>query len=159
MYGQFQHADGRRGFCEPFASPDDFRSLREYFRTSHTRTFRAGLAHRIADQDPEYSCLKDGNGAWLDAAADAALMCPLLEMAGFERVRYNDRVLYIYNSDNPLSFHNLDRARQVEQFAVVSRKRPFARVNDYRGSIPRAVGAPDNLVAEHATRLRQVGVD
>lgn len=131
LYGQFQFADGTYGFSQPFASLRDFASLRLYYRTSHLRTFRAGLFHRIADQDPEYDCLRDEQGEWLQSSVDAALMAPIVEMAGYDRVRYNHRTLYIYNADNPLSVHHRDRAGQLANFALIHRKRPFARIDDY----------------------------
>jgi glycosyltransferase involved in cell wall biosynthesis len=131
-YSQFQFADGQYGFCQPFASTKDFATLRDYFRTSHLRTFRAGLFHRIAEQDPGYRCLKDAEGEWLSSAIDAALMCPLLEMAGFERVRYIDRVLYVYNDRHPGNIHSAARATQLENFEIVRHKPGFQRVDHYR---------------------------
>lgn len=132
MYGQFRYVNGRRGFSEPFASADDFATAREYWRTSHIRTFRAGLFHRISDQDPEYCCLKGDGGQWLEFAHDTALMFPLLEIAGFNRVRFNESVLYVYNDQNPLSEHNRDRKKQLEEFTRITGKPPFARTDDYR---------------------------
>lgn len=132
LYGQFRYVDGRRGFSEPFASAEDFMTARLYWRTSHLRSFRAGLFQRIAEQDPEYSCLKSEGGQWLEFASDVALMFPLLEMAGFDRVRFNESVLYIYNDQNPISEHNRDRKKQLEEFTRIARKRPFARIEDYR---------------------------
>lgn len=136
MYGQFRTASGQPGFAEPFASPAHFRRLRDSFRLSHVRTFRAGLFHRIADQDPDYQCLKDDRGEWLTSAVDAALMYPLAELAGFDRVRYNDDVLYVYNDQNPLSHHHTDRRGQLANCELVARKRPFARIADYRAGLP-----------------------
>jgi glycosyltransferase involved in cell wall biosynthesis len=134
MYGQFQFADGSRGFSAPFASERDFRDLRQYFRASHIRTFRAGLFHCIARQDPNYDCLKDENGAWLKYAVDAALMHALLELAGFDKVRFNERVLYIYNDENPQNAHRAGRPEQEEWYSLLARRRPFARVDSYAPS-------------------------
>jgi glycosyltransferase involved in cell wall biosynthesis len=134
MYGQFQFADGGYGLSQPFASPSDFLQLRSRWQTSHIRTFRAGLFHAIADQDPAYECLKDEQGEWLTSAVDAALMFPLLELAGFDRVRYNDRILYIYNDQSPLNVHKVEGGRQRDNFKLVERKRPFARINHYGSS-------------------------
>jgi glycosyltransferase involved in cell wall biosynthesis len=138
MYSQFRLAGGGRGCSRPFASPADFGRLRDDWRTSHLRTFRAGLFHAVAAQDPAYECLRDERGAWLDSAVDAALTFPLLELAGFDRVRYSEKVLYVYNDENPLNIHRADRPRQLENFEAVRRKRPFARVGDYRAAAARA---------------------
>lgn len=140
MYSQFQYVDGSRGFCEPFAAPRDILQQREYWRTSHVKTFRAGLFHAIAQQDPDYDCLKNEGGAWLMSAVDVALMAPLIELAGFDRVRYNDELLYIYNDENPMNHHCVDRQAQWENLLQVAKKRPFARIDQYRKSAQSAAG-------------------
>lgn len=131
-WGQFETPDGRMGFAQPFASETDFRGLRLGRRVTHLRTFRAGLFHAIAGQDPGFDCLKDAAGRWLTAATDAAATFPLLELAGFHRVRFNDRILAVCNDANPLSHHAhpASRAAQAAAFAEVQRKRPFARLSE-----------------------------
>lgn len=131
MYGQFQAPDGTPGFSYPFYSELDFSALRKSWRTSHLRTFRAGLFFSIADQDPDYACLKDDKGRWLTSAVDAALMFPILEMAGFRRVVFNDKVLYIYNDQHPGNIFRNDRDQQRMNFEMIQRKRPFAHINSY----------------------------
>ncbi|HYP07895.1 MAG TPA: glycosyltransferase [Bryobacteraceae bacterium] len=135
-YSQFQFANGDYGFSQPFASADDFRTLRAYFRTSHLRTFRAGLFQRIAEQDPHFSCLQDENGIWLDSAVDAGLMFPLLEMAGFERVRYIDKILYVYSDENPGNIHRTGRDRQIANFQQLSARKPFRPIDHYIAPAP-----------------------
>ena len=120
------------------ASEEDFATLRDYFRTSHLRTFRAGLFHRIAEQDPGYACLKDDAGRWLTSAVDVALMCPLLEMAGFARARFADRVLYHYNDEGPNHIHNARRESQLASFECVRNKPRFRRVDHYLASALRS---------------------
>jgi glycosyltransferase involved in cell wall biosynthesis len=131
MYGQFRYSDGSRGFSQPFASETEFKTLRDEWRTSHIRTFRAGLFLSIASQDPEYSCLKDNEGNWLTSATDAAIMFPLLEMAGFGKVIYNDKILYVYNIENPESIFRKSPEKQIADYELVKIKRPFARIHDY----------------------------
>ena len=75
--------------------------------------------------------MRDASGQWLDSVYDAAIMCPVMEMAGFEKVRYNDRVLYIYNADNPLSFHNIDRRGQLQDYQQIMKKKPFLKIPSY----------------------------
>src|SRR5258708_31408344 len=113
-------------------------SVRVFFRTAQLRTFRAGLFHRIADAAPGYSCLKDNSDQWLDSAVDAALMCPLVELAGYHRVRFNPRVLSVYNDENRLNLHRLDRPKQIQNYELVRRKRPFSRIDSYLPQAPRA---------------------
>lgn len=128
MYSQFEYSDGSRGFCEPFASPKDILIQRAFWRSSHLKTFKAGLFHAIEQIDPSYECLKNQEGEWLESAVDAAIMFPLIEMAGFEKVRYCDQVLYTYNDHNPLSHHHHQMARQSTNFLEVASKRPFPRI-------------------------------
>lgn len=134
-FGQFEFENGDYGFSQPFSSEEDFATLREYFRTSHLRTFRAGLFERIAEQDPEYACLKKRDGEWLDSAVDVALMCPLLELAGFSRARFVDRVLYHYNGEGPNHTHNERRQSQVESFEYIRSKPRFTKVQDYLAAV------------------------
>jgi glycosyltransferase involved in cell wall biosynthesis len=131
-WGQFETPDGRMGFAQPFASETDFRGLRLGARVTHLRTFRAGLLQAIAGQDPGFDCLKDAAGRWLTTATDAAATFPMLELAGFHRVRFNDRILVICNDANPLSHHAqpATRAAQAAAFAEVQGKRPFARLTE-----------------------------
>jgi glycosyltransferase involved in cell wall biosynthesis len=131
MYGQYLDAQGHLGISAPYASPKDFATLRQGWRASHIRTFRAGLFQSIAVQDPGYLCLKDQEGEWLQSAVDAAMMFPLLEMAGFYRVVFNETILYRYNHQNPLSHHAVDRAGQMRNFDWVAGMRPFTRIPDY----------------------------
>ncbi|WPV64827.1 glycosyltransferase [Chitinophaga sp. LS1] len=131
MYGQYMDADGCLGVSAPYASPKDFATLRQGWRVSHIRTFRAGLFMAIADQDPEYNCLKNSEGEWLQSATDTAIMFPLMEMAGFYRVIFNETILYRYNNRNPASHHFVNRPAQLRNFEWVCSMRPFARVAGY----------------------------
>lgn len=131
MYGQYMDTDGHLGVSAPYASPKDFATLRHGWRVSHIRTFRAGLFLSVADQDPDYSCLKNEEGEWLLSAADAALMFPMMEMAGFYRVVFNETILYLYNVNNPVSHHHADREQQRLNFEWVCSRRPFAAVTSY----------------------------
>lgn len=131
MYGQYIDADGLLGVSAPYASPKELATLRQGWRASHIRTFRAGLFLSIADQDPAYDCLKDKEGEWLQSAADAAIMFPLMEMAGFYRIVFNETILYRYNNHNPVSHHFINRPAQLRNFEWVCSMRPFARVASY----------------------------
>jgi len=151
LYSRYHDNEGAGGVSAPFASPKDFATLRERWRCSHIKTFRAGLFHCIAENDPDYQCLKDSEGNWLTSAVDAAIMFPLLEMAGFYRVYFNEDVLYIYNYNNPLSHHINNREEQVQNFEWVRGMRPFAKISQYNPAT--ALIARDDRL--HATQLVQ----
>lgn len=128
LYGQFQYASGAASICQPYASEADFSTLRCDWRTSHLRTFRAGLFQALAVQDPTYNCLKDAQGTWLKGAFDAALMYPLLEMASFARVRFNPEVLevlYVYNDGNPAPTTSSTTSSSCRNFCWCKRRVPL----------------------------------
>ena len=75
-----------------------------------------------------YSCMKDARGRWYTAACDMAIMYPVMELAGFDRVRYNDTVLYIYNIENPLCNFKLRRDQQLQNNLEIVGKTPFRNI-------------------------------
>lgn len=68
---------------------NDFRA--QGCKTAGLRAFRQPLVAKIADDD-----LKLG-GWWQQSAWDNALMYPMLEMAGLDRIAYIDEPIYVYN--------------------------------------------------------------
>jgi glycosyltransferase involved in cell wall biosynthesis len=101
LYGQYREANGRYGHSQPYPDEQAFRQLDRYAFPHLIRTFRADLYQHIRTYDPGYVCMKDARGNWrkLSSQDDRALMTPLLRQAGFERVRFNDQVLYVLNTD------------------------------------------------------------
>ena len=146
MYSQFQYADGTRGFCEPFASPKDLLVQRAHWRTSHLKTFKAGLFQHIQYIDSDYQCLKDDTGKWLQSAVDAAIMFPLIELAGFAKVRYCDQVFYVYNDTNEHNHHTRNMEQQSQNYWEVASKRPFARIQTYQGNPATAYSSQPSFI-------------
>jgi glycosyltransferase involved in cell wall biosynthesis len=112
LYGQYQQADGTCGRSLPYPDEQALRDFEGAGFPHFIQTFRAGLYQGIAEQDPQYACQKDAHGRWYDAPQrdDRALMAPLLRRAGFAKVRFNDEVLYVLNTD-----------RDADRTCVVSR--------------------------------------
>lgn len=101
-YGQFLYLHkNKKGFCRPI--PEDILaagSIREIsWRTSHPRTFYAGLFQLIQIEDLYYE------GAFFPKCADVATMFPMIEMAS-QHVKFIPEILYIYNDANPISYHH-----------------------------------------------------
>lgn len=101
-YGQFWYLKkNKKGFCKPI--PADIiaqNAIRDIsWRTSHPRTFYAGLFQLIRLEDLLY------HGTFFPKCADVVTMLPMIEMAG-NHITCIDEVLYIYNDDNPLSYHH-----------------------------------------------------
>jgi len=64
---------------------------------NHLRTVRCSLFDQLTEDD-----FKFDNGEWYAMSGDAAVMYPCLELAG-DHFKFIEEVLYIYNSENPLS--------------------------------------------------------
>ena len=99
-YGQFTgYPRRKKGLCR--AMPRTYfinDSPRNHpWVASHLRTFYAWLYKQIDQQDLMF------NGEFYSVAWDFAMMFPMLEMAGFEHVRFIPDILYIYNEETPLN--------------------------------------------------------
>lgn len=131
MYGQATWSTGQKGFASQY-SPEEFLHLRKTaFKISHIRTFRAGLYQKIKEQDVDFSCMKDKDGKWYRMTYDVAIMFPIMEMAGLDKIRYNDKPLYIYNFENPISDHRVNQQLQWDIHKEISNKKPFKKIESY----------------------------
>lgn len=90
-YGQFICLDGQPGFAAPYPPGANVRT--HPWLATHLKTFQAGLFQQLKAEDLQL------DGQWVHRAVDLAIMLPLLEMAGPDRVRFNPEVLCVYNSD------------------------------------------------------------
>lgn len=127
-YGSFQKWRNRRseklnlrcerGYLEPYP---DFVARANMFRyfpyyAGHLRTFRRFLWNTIHDAD-----LRAPDGTYFKTARDFAAMIPMLEMAGFDRIRYLDELLYVYNHKNPNGIrHNNREAQKLAELTIRS---------------------------------------
>ena len=84
------------------------------FVTSHLRTFYAKLFQNIKKED-----FKEGGG-W-----DLIILFPMLEMASQGHVRYIKRILYKWNSVNPLSDCRVHSDQQGEANVWVRAQPPY----------------------------------
>jgi hypothetical protein len=116
----------RNGSC---CKPLDHLPFRESFakhgwRWSHLRTFRHFLSEHLLEED-----MKDSNGNWFTAAPDVAIILPILELSGHERVKFLDRdfVYYRLHSNNEHStaskFHE-----QIRCANEIMRKKPYSKL-------------------------------
>ena len=132
VYGSCSWTDGRTCFSTPYLEKE-FDNIRSSpFRISHLRTFRAGLYQSISMQDTEFLCMKDSDKNFYRCTYDVAIMFPMLEMSGFDRVKHNSKVLYIYNRNNPISD---DKVRQQLQWSIhdeISRKPKFNKIESFK---------------------------
>ncbi len=112
-YGQFWYLKkNKKGFCRPI--PSDIiekNGIRQIsWRTSHLRTFYAGLFQQIKYQDLLY------HESFYPKCADVVTMFAMIEMAG-KHIMFIPDILYIYNDDNPLSYHHdPTHQREIESY-------------------------------------------
>jgi len=117
MYGQYRRSNGRYGTCEPVTTPPDgdiLDAIGDMHFPMHIRAHRAGLIYHLLRIDPELTQLQDEDGGLLDSIADMALMRMLMQLAGLENIRYNERVLYEYNVRNPESHYSAFALKRLQ---------------------------------------------
>ena len=104
-YGQFlQYFSKERGYA--YAYPNDVietHSFRSYpHGPTHLRSCKAWLFKKIQKEDLLYE------GSFLPVCTNLGTMLPMIEMARDNHFLFIDRVLYLYNDENPLNLHKLD---------------------------------------------------
>ena len=121
-HGSFRMLSGRKpSFNGPYET-DNFRQ--EKWKASHFKTFRASLFHRIKIND--FKGPPDGN--WLMSGADLAMMYPMLEMAGLDRIKYINKPIYVYNDLSDLNDHKTDPGLQKTVERYLRRQKPYRRI-------------------------------
>ena len=122
-HGSFITSDGDpspwQGAYPPGADVREHRWL-----ASHLRTFRAGLFQRLTPEDLQL------DGEWLSLAVDQAVMLPMLEMAGLDRVHFCAETLCVYNVGTSWGAHARPEAlaREAEAVARVRAKARKERI-------------------------------
>lgn len=108
-------------FCAPYAPGENFRTSE--WRGSHLKTFK----HKLFRQVPQ-THFQDGDGEYYKCCADRAMMIPMMELAGHDRIAHIPMILYCYNDLNPQSVWNTMReiSRQTRQH--IAAKPPLARL-------------------------------
>jgi glycosyltransferase involved in cell wall biosynthesis len=95
-YGQYVTSSGYMGHCGAY-SEEQFSNLRQMdWRASHLRTFKWSLYKQLLIQDPILDCYKDDDGGFYKITYDIAIMYPLMEIAGYKRIYFNNVPLYWY---------------------------------------------------------------
>ena len=126
-YGQFETFPGAHlGICHPM--PDYIVNSHSYRKqewfTSHLRTFYAGLFKKIKKED-----MQDEKGNFYAVAWDQCFMFPMLEMAR-GRLKFIDKILYVYNQANPLNDFRVRCAEQLQCERVIRRKPAYEPLDE-----------------------------
>lgn len=109
-----------------YRNGEEFRKMP--WRASHLKTFLYGLYAYLSEEE-----FKDENGEWLRTCSDLALMFPMMEMAGPEKVRHIEQALYIYNDLSELNDHKVSPQDQNKNTAWIRNKIPYMRVKTLKG--------------------------
>lgn len=139
MYGQYRDSEGCLGRCEPIVEDCEnaLDAVRFMHFPMHIRAHRAGLFHRLREVDPELQRLRDDQGEFLEVINDMTMMRAIMQLAGLARIRYNDRVIYEYNVDNPQSHFRERKALRERQIRVLDARPVLQPVASYRPATQR----------------------
>jgi hypothetical protein len=104
----------------------DYRNCEEYrklpWRASHLKTFLFGLYQSIDKEDFKR------DGEWLQTCSDLALMFPMLEMAGKEKIKNIEEPLYIYNDMSELNDHKVSPFEQIGTDKWLRAQKPYKKI-------------------------------
>lgn len=121
-YGSFVSESGaHNGFCKQIRSTENYR--KEEWVTSHLRTFKHGLWKRIDIAD-----LKDSSGKFYSTAWDMAIMYPLIEMSDVQRIKFVEKILYVYNDNNPNNDFRKNVMKQISMANEIKSKPRYRRL-------------------------------
>lgn len=126
-YGQYIWPNGSIGHCTPY-NRESFKRLRTGgYWASHIRTFKYKLYKELLNQDPDLLCYKNKRGEYYTITYDIAIMTPLMEIAGFDRVKFNPNPVYYYRIHQQ-NDHFVDPALQKQVADEIFNKQPFKQV-------------------------------
>jgi len=107
---------------------EEFQNLRQVtWKMPPLRTFKYKLFKELINQDPEVNCLKfNKKNKFYIYTSDLALMVPLMEIAGFNRIVMITNILYCYRHHDK-NDHSTDQGRfkQLEAENDIRQKKPF----------------------------------
>jgi glycosyltransferase involved in cell wall biosynthesis len=97
-YGNFIRTSGLHGKgCFPIPDTREYRKKGDWL-ASHLVTFKKKLYDQIKKEDLLYV---DGN--FPNHSYDCSILYPMIEMCGQRHMHFVDKVLYVYNDQNPLA--------------------------------------------------------
>lgn len=125
-YGQYVMTGNILGHCKAYTE-EEFQNLRKGgYWASHIRTFKYKLYKELVRQDPDLLCYKDISGDFYTITYDVAIMTPLMEIAGFDRVKFNPNPVYFYRLHEQ-NDHVVDSSLQRKVASEIFLKNEFKR--------------------------------
>lgn len=102
-YGSAKLSDGKKSYSGQYKE-SDFKYLRKITQKfTYPITFKRLLYDKFIELDPKCEQFLDKENKWFNCCSFQAISFPLLELAGFNKTKYINEILYIYNVDNPLN--------------------------------------------------------
>ena len=132
-YGGTTWTDGRKCCSAPYTEQDfvNLRKVRQ-FKVSQMRVYKAGLFQKIIELDNELFSFKNEKGEFYESACDVALIYPMLEMAGKDRVYHNTKKInYVYNRSNPINNDKVNQKLQWDNHAQILTKNAWNKIENY----------------------------
>jgi glycosyltransferase involved in cell wall biosynthesis len=121
-YGQFQYSSSKAiGTGTNITDVLNYR--KSNFCSSHLRTFKYWLWKKIDNKD-----FRDSSGKYYSMAWDMSIMFPLIEMCGVDHFKFIDKILYIYNNENPINDHKKNRDLQILMDMEIRNKKIYHKV-------------------------------
>ena len=99
--------------------------IRKFWSGCHLKTVKYKLFKRI-----KYEDILDPQGEPLQVNGDMAVMVPIFEMAGFDRVKRINEILYVYNHSTPFMDEKCKKDEQLRIRAYLESKPPYERFED-----------------------------
>lgn len=123
-YGNYKTTDGTPSVCAEMNKDLMVRLhiVQGGWCFSHLRTFKKFLWDKV-----NINSLVDSNGNLFTSAADAAILCPMLEMAD-GKVEFIDEILYIYNRENPLNEDKDHLHDQIRCALEIAQQQPYKKL-------------------------------
>jgi len=105
----------------PYNHEDWVKGVRKVdWRASHLRTFKYKVWKHVNFND-----LKDNAGVYYKSAWDLAVMMPMLELSGPNRVAYVSEKIYTYNQETPYNDSKMRLQEQMRYADEIASKSPY----------------------------------
>jgi glycosyltransferase involved in cell wall biosynthesis len=110
----------------PYTLEDWAKGIRRVdWRGTHLRTFKYKVWKHVKDED-----LRGPDGKYFDIAWDLAIMLPMLEMAGKDRVQYVSERIYTYNQETPYNDYKLRLKDQESTADYINSMLPYSYIEN-----------------------------
>lgn len=122
-FGQFVHWDGKNIYPGFTKSPLSWDVRNVPWTTSHLKTFRAGVLKKVNVSD-----LQITPNNFFPMAGDLAIIYPMLEMVGPNRVLFTNDINLVYNCENVNNEYKINLQLQDKCANMIRSRQPYSYV-------------------------------